>query len=68
MENEELLEANGIIQQMITAINSGNLLRINVAVKRAQEYMSRLTAPPYTPEELDIITDPRRNGALQPKV
>lgn len=23
------------------------------------------SAPPYTSEELDIITDPRRNGALQ---
>ncbi|GIK44026.1 MAG: hypothetical protein BroJett011_78590 [Chloroflexota bacterium] len=23
------------------------------------------SAPPYTAEELDIITDPRRNGALQ---
>lgn len=23
------------------------------------------SAPPYTDEELDIITDPRRNGALQ---
>lgn len=23
------------------------------------------SAPPYTSEELDVITDPRRNGALQ---
>ena|SRR3990167_6520369 len=43
MENQELLEANGIIQQMITAINSGNPLRMNVAVEVAQEYMSRPT-------------------------
>ena len=50
--NHDLLEANGIIQQMITAINSGNPLRINVAVERAQEYMSR-----PTPRALDAGTE-----------
>jgi hypothetical protein len=43
MENEELLEANGIIEQLVTAIGSGNQLRIEAALERALEYRSRPT-------------------------
>lgn len=31
----------------------------------AEQMRAADSAPPYTAEELDIITDPRRNGALQ---
>ena len=37
---ENLDEANGVIQQLITAFNSANSARINVALERAREYMS----------------------------
>ena len=37
---EKLDEANGVIQQLITAFNSANYARINVALERAREYMS----------------------------
>ena len=33
--------------------------------KAAEQVRAADSAPPYTSEELDIITDPRRNGALQ---
>lgn len=36
---ENIDEANGVIQQLITAFNSANSARINVALERAREYM-----------------------------
>lgn len=36
---EKLDEASGIIQQLLTAFNSANSVRINVALERAREYM-----------------------------
>ena len=36
---EKLDEAGGIIQQLLTAFNSANSVRINVALERAREYM-----------------------------
>lgn len=36
---EKLDEASGIIQQLLTAFNSANSVRINVALERARKYM-----------------------------
>lgn len=36
---DELLEANGVIKQLVDAVESGNRLRIESALRRAVSYM-----------------------------